>query len=258
MFHTLSKLFTLFLMPFTWLFVFFTIAYFGKSAKRQKTNLLVALLILFVFGNSYFASKIMRWWEPKALPISAITHHDIGIVLGGGIANEFKKPFDRVHFGPSADRLLQAIQLYKKRQIKKILISAGSASIFKTNYTRTEAHVSKDFLIEIGIPIEDIILEADSKNTFENALFTSNKLKELGFYKSNNLLITSAYHMQRSIACFQKQGLKVQAFPCNFSQTNNSLLSFYTLIPDEEAFAIWYDLCHEWFGLISYKLMGYI
>lgn len=258
MFFIISKFFTLFLMPFFWLFLCLIWAIFTKKDKNRKLAIKLSFFILMVFGNSYLASKVMRWWEPKPIEILTMSNYDVAIVLGGGIANETKWPNDRVHFDPSADRLLQAIQLYKAGKVTKILISAGSVSLKSRKNEITEANKSKEFLVNIGIALNDILIENKSKNTFENALFSKKILEENKLDKSRIIVITSAYHMKRSLACFHKQGLVVDSFPACYQQLNNNLLSFYTIVPDEDAFALWYDLFHEWYGLVTYKFMGYI
>jgi uncharacterized SAM-binding protein YcdF (DUF218 family) len=258
MFHILSKLFTLFLMPFFWLFLAVLLAFFAKSDLKRKFWSKIVFLLFFVFGNSFLASHIMHWWEPKPVEYAKMEIFDFGIVLGGGIANEWQRPLDRVHFDPSADRLLQALQLFKAGKIKNILISGGSASIFSRNNKRTEATIGKDFLLKVGVPADHIFVENESRNTFENAVFTQKLLLDLKLDKSKLLLITSAYHMKRGTACFDKQGLVTVPFPTTYHQLNTVFWSLSTIIPDETAFTLWYDLCHEWFGLISYKIMGYI
>jgi uncharacterized SAM-binding protein YcdF (DUF218 family) len=258
MFHIISKIFTLFLMPFAWLFICLAIAFFTKSDKRRKTFVKVAFLILFIFGNTFLASKVMTWWEPKPLEIAKMRNYDVAIVLGGGIVNESKRPFDRTHFYSSADRLLQAFQLYKIGKVKKILISGGSASFVKSKNARTDATLGKDFLLKSGVLSSVILIENDSKNTYENALFTKKLLETLKLQNSRLLLITSAYHMNRGMACFKKQNLKIDSFPSSYKRLDASLLSFNVLVPDEESFSFWYDLFHEWFGLLTYKIMGYI
>lgn len=258
MFYTISKLFTLFLMPFFWLFLSILFGLFAKNDTKRKNALKLAFFILFVFGNSILVSKVMRWWEPKTVELAQLAHFDLGIVLGGSIIDDFKKPFDRVHFDPSADRLLQAFQLYKAGKIDKILITAGFVDIFGNISKRNEATLSKDFLMLAGVPEKDILLETNSKNTHENALFSKQILSNHNLLNKKVLLITSAYHMKRSLACFQKQGINTTPFPACFAQTNVGLLSFYTFVPDENSFALWFDLFHEWYGLAIYKIMGYI
>ncbi|MES2798118.1 MAG: YdcF family protein, partial [Bacteroidota bacterium] len=132
----------------------------------------------------------MSWWEPKPIEMSKLQNHEVVVVLGGGIANELKWPYDRGHFDPSADRLLQAFQLYKAGKIHKILVSAGTSS---ANKSRTEASISREFLISTGVPESDILIDIQSKNTFENALFSKTILKANRLEYSKILLITSAY-----------------------------------------------------------------
>jgi uncharacterized SAM-binding protein YcdF (DUF218 family) len=258
MFHIFSKLFTLFLMPFFWLFFAVCYAFFAKSEKKRKRWLLISFLILFVFGNSFLASKIMNWWEPRPLEYAKMDNFDVGIVLCGGIANDWKRPWDRMHFDPEADRLLQALQLYKAGKIKNILISGGSANIFNRNNIRTEATIGKEFLIKVGVPAEKIFIEGKSINTFENAKLSKSLLISEKLIDKKLLLITSAYHMKRSKACFDKQGVLTTTFPTAYHQINTQFWALSTIIPDETAFALWFDLCHEWFGIVSYKIMGYI
>lgn len=258
MFFILSKFLTLFLMPFFWLVLCLFISFIVKNAKKKQQFLFAAILILFGFGNTYLASKVMKWWEPTPIELKNMPQYDVAIVLGGGITNENKWPYDRVHFDPSADRLLQAIQLYKTKKIQKIMISAGSVSIINGNNEKTEANASLLFLKQIGIPIEDIIIETKSKNTYENAKYSKEKLSVLKLKNGKLLLITSAYHMNRSLACFKKEGIVVDSFPACYQQLNTNFWSFYTLIPDDTAFTMWFDLFHEWFGIFSYKIMGYI
>ncbi len=245
-------------MPFFWVISCFLAAFFVNNTTKKRLLLKVGLLLLFSFGNTYLASKVMKWWEPTPVEFKNMPIYDIAIVLGGGIANENKWPYDRVHFDPSADRLLQAIQLYKAKKIRKIMISAGSSSLINRKNEKTEANASLVFLEQIGIPLSDIIIENKSKNTFENAKYSKEKLIEFNMANASILLITSAYHMKRSVTCFKKQGLTVSSFPACYQQTNTNFWSFYTIVPDDTAFTMWFDLFHEWFGIISYKTMGYI
>ncbi len=258
MFFILSKLLTLFLMPFFWLFSCIFYSFLTKNVRKKRLFLKISIFILFVFGNTNLVSKVMRWWEPSPIEYKNLPFHNIAIVLGGGIASEFQRPFDRVHFDPSVDRLLQALQLYQAKKVGKIMISGGSAQLTNSKNKKSDATESFKFLIKVGVPKTDIIVENESRNTYENAKFSKEKLIELKLNNASLLLITSAYHMNRSLACFNKQGLKISSFPACYQQTTNGLFSFNTIVPDETAFTLWYDLFHEWYGIFFYKIMGYI
>ncbi len=76
----------------------------------------------------------------------------------------------KVQFSESIDRLMQAIILYKHDKIKKIVITSGSSILL--NQRVKEADILLPFCISLGIPKNDIIIEPNSRNTHENALFT--------------------------------------------------------------------------------------
>ena len=48
---------------------------------------------------------------------------------------------------------------------------------------------------------------AGSRNTYDNAVYSAQILKSRGMRRI--LLVTSAYHMRRSVALFEAQGLEV-------------------------------------------------
>ncbi len=245
-------------MPFFWLFVIVFWAYFTKSEQKRKILSKYALFFIMVFGNLFLASKVMKWWEPKPMQDSAMSNFKVAVVLGGGIINEDKWPYDRVHFDPSADRLLQAFQLYKLGKIQKILISAGPITFRNSSIVISEANLGKQFLIQTGVDSTDILVENKSKTTYDNAVFSKKILINNNLLDSEVLLVTSAYHMKRSMACFEKQGVKVVAFPACYQQVNIPFFTFSLIVPDETAFSFWYDLFHEWYGIAIYKVLGYI
>jgi uncharacterized SAM-binding protein YcdF (DUF218 family) len=103
-----------------------------------------------------------------------------------------------------------------------------------------------------------VISEIMSRNTIENAIYTKKILDSLNINDSI-LLITSATHMPRSIACFKKYGIKFIPYPVQQlanEERNYSFSSFF--IPNSNAINHFQTLLHEWVGIISYKLSGKI
>ena len=78
----------------------------------------------------------------------------------------------------------------------------------------SEAETARRNLLGLGVPDQDIILETESRTTGENAKYTALFLKERGFKRP--LLVTSAYHMQRSVLNFEKYGVPVTPFPAGY------------------------------------------
>ena len=253
MFFILSKILHFLLMPLTWVIGLLFGAVFSKNKKKRRHFLVDGLFILVIFSNPFLVNSTMKWWEEPPKNFSEIEKHDIGIVLTG-ITNLKKAPHDRTYFNKGADRIYHAVLLYKKKKINKILITGGNIAFGKEGVS--ESATLKSFLLNSGIPERDIILENQAKNTRQNAIFTKNKLKSLNFQDKKFILITSAFHMKRAKACFDKVELKTTTFPTDFySKDNNNWESFF---PSEKKLHHSAVLLHEWFGMATYKLFGYI
>ncbi|MFM8241376.1 MAG: YdcF family protein, partial [Crocinitomicaceae bacterium] len=180
-------------------------------------------------------------------------NYDIGIVLSGMM--EYNKDVERLSVRRGTDRIWQAITLYKKGKIKKILISGDSGYLVKDGLH--EADQMKEVLLSWGIPNEDIIIENQSRNTHENAGFTK-ALIEKEYPNSSLLLITSALHMKRAKACFDKEGLKVNTFSTDHYSEENADFTLDNLIPSIDAFQLWDTFNKEWVGYVAYWVMGYL
>ena len=82
------------------------------------------------------------------------------------------------------------------------------------------------------------------------------KLEFLNLQDKKLVLITSAYHMKRSKACFDKVGLKTTTFPTDYYSTD--ITTWESFIPSIKAMSFSGTLLHELFGMAIYKLFGYI
>ena len=108
----------------------------------------------------------------------------------------------------------------------------------------------------MGIPEQDFIIETESRNTRENAVFTKQVLdKEIP--GGNFLLITSAFHMRRSLGCFNRAGMKVDYYSTDRFSGPRKFEFDNLFIPNSQAFESWKMLIHEVTGFIVYKISGY-
>jgi uncharacterized SAM-binding protein YcdF (DUF218 family) len=157
-------------------------------------------------------------------------------------------------FSSSADRLMQAVELYHKGKIKKIFLSGGSGFVNFQDWKESEKLFP--LLVSNGVKADDILMENNSRNTYENAIETAKVLNQKGI-TSKCLLITSAFHMRRSLACCVKANIKVDAYSVDV-RSGGAIYTLDRLIqPDPEALVTWDLLTHEWVGYLVYKLMGY-
>ncbi len=255
MFFVLSKLLFYLLMPATWISAVLLYAVFAKHPERKKKALYASLILFLFFGNAALLNFFNNRWEPDAQQISELPEYELGIVLTG-VVNLDMAPHDRVHFGRGADRVLHTIQLYTSGKLKKILITGGTGKL--TGEKTSEAVELKKVFLFCGVPDSVLILETDSRNTRENAVFSKRVLDSLGL-KGNKLLITSAFHMRRSKGCFDKVKLQTDIFPVDFTGMDHiGWTPDAWLIPSEKAFVGWNVLIREWLGCGMYRLMGYI
>jgi uncharacterized SAM-binding protein YcdF (DUF218 family) len=181
---------------------------------------------------------------------------DVGIVLGGFSNFDISEVDDRLNFNQAANRLTDAVVLYKKGLVKKLLITGGDGNLMGRK--SLEAEKAEPFLRQMGVRQEDILLESAARNTHENALFTKQLLDNQQLTNAKLLLITSAFHTPRSIGCFKKTGLNVLPFPAHFIGEKPSWKTSYWLTPDSKAFANWEAILKEWVGYVAYYAKGYI
>ncbi len=226
-----------------------------RNPQWKKRLFYVALISLAFFSNDFLANEVMRLWEVKATSYASMRPHEMGIVLTGATI-PFIEPNDRVYFTRGADRVTHTVQLYKLGLIKKILISGGSGRLGGEG--EPEADKFKAAMVLMGVPDSSIILENETRNTAESAIEVKKLLDSLNIEAKDCLLITSAFHMRRSLACYRHQGVALEPFTTDFF-THPRVFHLDTLIiPKLEAMNIWTKLIKEWVGFVAYKMAGYV
>lgn len=255
MFFILSKTIYYILMPQVWILAILLYSLFTKSPKRRKKGLTIALITFFIFSNNFLINEALLLWEEEPVAVSSLDNAQTAIVLTG-VTNSLKASNDRVFFGKGADRVLHTVQLYKAGKISKIIISGGSGRLIGKDIP--EADQLKKVFLYCGVQESDIILENQSRNTHESAQYSKKLLDSLNL-DNEFLLITSAFHMKRSMGCFSKAGLHIKSYPVDYytADRRNTLTPDDWLILSSDALSKWALLLHEITGYITYKLMGY-
>lgn len=231
-------------------------AIFTKNQKRRKKSIITAVVMMFFFTNHFIYNQVALLWEVETITESDIQNpYDIGILLGGYSNPNVRPGQNRHNFSERGNRFMNALELYHAGKFKKILLTGGSGRILAKE--SSEAVQMQSFLIKIGIPAEDIIVEGNSRNTYENAIFTKAILDEK-YPNAKCLLITSAWHMPRSIGCFRKAGVEFTPYSVDFISEKTRYLLDDTLIPDRLGFYRWEILIKEWVGYVAYWVKGYI
>lgn len=251
MFFFLSKILYFIITPIFWIVILLILALLLKKPSLKKRLMVACLAVSVFFTNTYIFNVAVSAWEyPSVILTDTVPKYDYGVVLGG-MADENIKT-GKIKFSSTVDRLMQAIILYKQGNLKKIIFTGGSGFVFNQEFK--EAYTLQNICYKLGIPKQDIIIEPDSKNTHENAVFTKKLIKNKN---AKVLLITSAFHMRRSAACFKHEGYNFDVYPTDSLEEQNLGPDDYFL-PKATPLMDWAYIIKEWFGLIAYKVTGYI
>jgi uncharacterized SAM-binding protein YcdF (DUF218 family) len=255
MFFLLSKVLDIVLLPTVWLFALLIAALVARQPQRKRQWLWAACGMLLILTNPALVNEALLAWERPPVPLAALPAHADAAVLLTGITQVDKAPHDRVYLGYGADRLTNALWLYRAGRVRRIIVSGGSGALLQKAHT--EAADLATLLRLAGVPARDILLEDQSRNTHENALFTKRLLGQYPDIKSL-VLITSAFHARRAQGCFEKVGLQPTAFPAGYFSTDRRATPDYWLLPSPGALQCWSVLVHEVAGWLTYKALGYL
>lgn len=250
MFFVLSKVLYFLLVPFWWIVLLLLLRLVIRNAKWKKGLGVMAILIAVIFSNPYLHRKTNLAWQPVPVDLPANKTYEAGILLGG-MAGYDKN--GRGYFGTSADRFIQAANLYHQGIIKKIIVTGGTGSLLQKE--PAESIYLQAQLIANGVKTEDIIMESRSRNTYENAVYTK-QLTDSLHLQPPFVLITSAQHMKRSVSVFNKARFQVLPFPCDYREIPLRETFGNTVIPDGSLLTDWSFLIKEIVGLYVYKLTG--
>lgn len=253
MFFILSKILVFCTQPLTWIFILIALAFWLKKGRYKKQLLITAACALYFFSNVFIVDEFLRAWEVQAIKDKDLKPHGTAIVLGG--MSGWDAQYKRIQFYNSNDRLMQTLRLYKTRKLQRILITSGSASIVRPE--EKEANFIKEYLKEINVLDSNMYFEDQSRNTHENAAYCKPFLER--FHENDTiLLVSSAFHLRRASACFNKLNIPHIPYATDRSVGKRKFDIDHLFIPNAEAFIKWNTLLKEWVGMGMYWLRGWI
>jgi uncharacterized SAM-binding protein YcdF (DUF218 family) len=183
-------------------------------------------------------------------PVSAI-------VLLTGSPQPPIPPRHFIEVGTAADRTLHAVRLLKQGKAPVLVITGTCASCIGKRGD-TEASLTKQLIMELcSIRDEQIVLEEQARTTREHGRYCKKLFEDRNWAKSI-ILVTSAYHMPRSVAIFKKQGFSVFPAPTDFQFDNAFAKNSYDFFPTSTALDLSSTALHEYYGLFGYTLFGWI
>lgn len=263
-FFGLYKLVKYGVYPLTWAVTLagtaMLLAWLPHSPSRQRWIRLTATAacLVLLFATTPIVAKpltgLLENWPVNHPSPSAPPAHAI-VVLGGGI-------YDTGTLRPSIElspesrlRTICGAELFHQGLAPALLITGGDLSIFGSG--PTEPATMKEWAIRLGVPADAILTDERARTTYENALGTKRLLGD----QAAILLVSSAGHLWRATALFEKQGLHVTPYACGFHAKHRATdiwsdLTLFDLLPASWALQRTTEVAEEVAGMIVYRLAG--
>jgi uncharacterized SAM-binding protein YcdF (DUF218 family) len=154
--------------------------------------------MIWIGTTAVFSGLLLRPLE-NAYSAPAKPEGDVIVVLGGGARGSGGVYSASERLSPGTlERVAAAYKLHRDTGLP-LLLSAG-APFSDTS----EAALAREYLLELGVQASKIITEEASRDTAENAAFSMKICRERGYKRI--ILLTSAFHMPRSVLLFEKAG----------------------------------------------------
>jgi uncharacterized SAM-binding protein YcdF (DUF218 family) len=253
MFFELSKVLGFFASPSNLLIVMALVGVLLMSTRftRSGRNLTAAGVVsIALFGFFPIGDALLLLLEERFPPWDAGRGAPDGIiVLGGAIHAERSEAAGRPVLNTSGERMTGAAELARRYPTARVVFTGGTGSLFGT---AVEADHAAAAFESMGVARGRVVLEGRSRSTAENATYTAALVAPKPGERW--LLVTSAWHMPRSVGAFRQAGFPVEAYPVDHRVLRRDLL----LLSGSAAHGLGRaDMAlREWVGLIVYRFTG--
>jgi uncharacterized SAM-binding protein YcdF (DUF218 family) len=224
---------------------------FARAGRRLMATSLVLLAICAFSPLANFLlypleQRFPKWDSSRGDP-------DGIIVLGGPLDADMSAAHGVPVIAGAADRLISAAALAQRYPNARIIYTGGSPNLLHND--AKEADYATALFQGLGIAKSRLTMERQARNTKENAEFSRDIAKPKRGERW--LLVTSAYHMPRSVGLFRQAGFAVEAYPVDWKVGTREDLLRYFIVANNGLELV--DIgVREWLGLIAYRLAGSI
>jgi uncharacterized SAM-binding protein YcdF (DUF218 family) len=214
----------------------------------------LSLGVLFLTLYTTLGSLLLQTLEARfPRPLADPQELACMIVLGGAFETEVTTLRGGMDLNQAADRFVEALRLAIRYPQARILVSGGDGSL--SGAYEGDAAASIRYFEAFGIPRTRLLAETTSRNTDENAQNSRAMLESGGLGQC--LLITSAFHMPRSVGLFRKAGVAVTPWPVDYRTAGNVSFALDFTQPSLNAQQM-STAVREWVGLFAYRALGRI
>jgi len=257
MYIYLSKILPLFVMPLGVALFLTLVALILVLTSYRKTAagfIALAFVVLWAGSTPIVAHQLYLNLESRypARPFNTIPRVDCIVLLGGAVGPPLP-PRLEIEFNEAIDRVYKTAELYRKNKARTVIVTAGNQPWSESRWA--EAELIRDLLVDWGVSKESIMLEASSRNTHENAVYSRNIIDAIGCV--DTVLVTSAAHMPRAVAAFRSVKVEVIPVPVDFRVVKQTRISVMSFLPDAQALAMTSEAIREWIGRVVYGWKGW-
>lgn len=247
-----SKLLSAITQPMFWLALWWALALLILIRWRRPAVIMLwsGLLVLGLLGFRAIPDAMLRPLENRyPVPAAQAIERHVGvIVLGGALQHpDSFAAHGQVPLGEAAERMTVPMGLMRQHPWLELVFSGGEGRLLTTGVTESE--LARVFYQQQGLDMSRVRLEDGSRTTRENAQQVAKLLGER--CQQPWLLVTSAWHMPRSMAEFEAVGCKVTPYPVDFRTGDSTALTEYSLA---HSLLRWQTALHEWLGLWVYGM----
>ncbi len=161
--------------------------------KIAKVLLLIICGLIIVFG--LLASRIYTFGNTRSEAPA-----DAAVVLGAAVWSSGVSPVFR-------ERINHGIDLYKTGKVRKLIFTGGQGNPGEP----TESSAARDYALQSGVPLQDILIEQKSHTTFENIGYAKQVADVQGIKKV--LIVSDPLHMKRAVLMARDVGLIAEPSP---------------------------------------------
>jgi uncharacterized SAM-binding protein YcdF (DUF218 family) len=252
-----SKLLAFLTQPLAWVMFLLSLGLVLLKLRPLSAKALLwsALLLLGLQGWLPWPESLIRDLEarhPATLAASDLAPFAGLVVLGGALEPAYLwNGHSQPALNEGAERMTAVLPLLEQYPQFQLLFTGGEGDLLAQGMS--EAERAKVFFNSMGVAQQRVLYESESRNTYENAKFTAvlpgvNPTRPW-------LLVTSAWHMPRALATFQKTGWNVTPWPVDYRSGNETPWYQYSLLKGARA---WELVLHEYSGQLSYQFLGYL
>lgn len=252
-FFSLSKVFGFFALPSNFIVLIGIVGVVLLLTRRKRLGqglLIVSLLMLATAGWSPLGNLLISGLEDRFPPWDVSRGAPDGIVvLGGAISPDLSKERGSIALNESAERMTIVAELARRYPAARIAFTGGNGNL---KGGPAEANFVLPLFESFGIARERVTLEAQSRNTAENARFTKDVVQPKAGERW--LLVTSAYHMPRAMGLFRAAGFNVEAYPVDWRTGEDDVTASFSSL--SAGLARTDAALREWVGLVAYWATG--